>query len=107
MTKDEVIKLANDMAFMACIWIDDEGNEINDLVKFANLVADKARQDLREEIIYTWVPPSFVDFAIKTEREACAQVCDQLANKENSDDYRNAADWCSVRIRARGGHEAE
>lgn len=33
MTRDEAIQLANDMAFMACIWIDDEGNEVNDLVK--------------------------------------------------------------------------
>jgi len=48
-----------------------------------------------------------IRWAIRQEREACAKVCDQLANKENSDDYRNAADWCSVRIRARGGHEAE
>lgn len=33
MTRDEAIELANDMAFMACIWIDDGGNEVNDLVK--------------------------------------------------------------------------
>lgn len=44
MTRDEAIKLANDMAFMACIWIDDEGNEVNDLVKFAELVAAKERE---------------------------------------------------------------
>lgn len=41
MTRDEALKLANDMAFMACIWIDDEGNEVNDLVRFAQLVASK------------------------------------------------------------------
>ena len=49
MTRDEVLKLANDMAFMACIWIDDEGNEVNDLVKFAQLVA--ARQQARIEML--------------------------------------------------------
>lgn len=38
MDKEKVIDIANDMAFMACIWIDDEGNEINDLVEFANRV---------------------------------------------------------------------
>jgi hypothetical protein len=36
------------------------------------------------------------------EREACAKICDELANDENTDEYINGADWCSVRIRARG-----
>ena len=36
------------------------------------------------------------------EREACAKVCDELVNEENNGDYQNAANWCSVRIRARG-----
>lgn len=49
MTRDEVLKLANDMAFMACIWIDDESNEVNDLVKFAQLVASK--QQARIEML--------------------------------------------------------
>ena len=49
MTRDEVLKLANDMAFMACIWIDDEGNEVNDLVRFAQLVASK--QQARIEML--------------------------------------------------------
>lgn len=44
MTQEEIIDVANDMAFMACIWIDDEGNEINDLVKFAQLIAAKERE---------------------------------------------------------------
>lgn len=44
MQRDDVLKIANDMAFMACIWIDDEGNEVNDLVKFAELVAAKERE---------------------------------------------------------------
>jgi len=49
MTRDEVLKLENDMAFMACIWIDDEGNEVNDLVRFAQLVASK--QQARIEML--------------------------------------------------------
>lgn len=43
MNREEAIKLANDMAFMASIWVDDQGNEVNDLVKFAQLVADYVR----------------------------------------------------------------
>jgi hypothetical protein len=48
MKREEAIKLANEMAFMACIWVDDEGNEINDLVKFAKLVAAKEREACAE-----------------------------------------------------------
>ena len=39
--------------------------------------------------------------AVEREREACAKVCDELANDEKTDEYINGADWCSVRIRAR------
>ena len=45
---------------------------------------------------------AFAKQIAKLEREACAKVCDELVNKENSSDYQNAANWCSVRIRARG-----
>lgn len=44
MKRQEAIDVANDMAFMASIWIDDEGNEINDLVKFAQIIFEKGRQ---------------------------------------------------------------
>jgi len=40
--------------------------------------------------------------AVKAEREACAKICDELANDENFDEYINGADWCAVRIRDRG-----
>lgn len=82
MTREEAIELANDMAFMACIWIDDEGNEVNDLVKFAQLVAAK-------------------------EREACANICLGFAEHasinelEGYDAYRD----CEEAIRARAQAE--
>jgi hypothetical protein len=44
----------------------------------------------------------FAKLVAEREREACAKVCDELANDENTDEYINGADWCSVRIRARG-----
>jgi hypothetical protein len=40
--------------------------------------------------------------AVEAEREACALICDELVNEENSENYQNAANWCSIRIRARG-----
>ncbi len=45
MTREDIIKLANDMAFFASIWIDEDSNEVNDIVKFAKLVAAKERSD--------------------------------------------------------------
>ena len=45
---------------------------------------------------------AFYKLAVAKEREACAKLIDELVNEENSEDYRNAANWCSVRIRARG-----
>ena len=45
---------------------------------------------------------NFYGLAAAKEREACAKVCDELVNEENSGDYQNAANWCSERIRARG-----
>lgn len=78
MTREEAIKLANDMAFMACIWIDDEGNEVNDLVKFAQLVEAK-------------------------EREACANLCEDQAQEYYSDGSKRAMNYqCADAIRARG-----
>jgi hypothetical protein len=46
MKREDIIKLANDMAFFASIWIDEDSNEVNDLVKFAKLVADKERKEI-------------------------------------------------------------
>jgi len=43
-----------------------------------------------------------INQVVKAEREACAKLCDELVNEENTADYQNAANWCSVRIRARG-----
>ena len=45
---------------------------------------------------------AFAKLVAAKEREACAKICDELVNEENSEDYRNAANWCSIRIRARG-----
>ena len=98
MTRDEAIQLANDMAFMACIWIDDEGNEVNDLVKL--------------------IQSSYAAGAA-AEREACAKVCegislrssdrhDAMADDRNDEPIlymsgkENGAQSCADAIRARG-----
>ena len=66
MTQDEMIELAKQAG-----WQYAHGESgFEPLWAFAKLVADKTRQELREEIVYTWVPPHFVDIAVETEREA-------------------------------------
>jgi len=72
------------------------------LQAFAKLVEDKVRQELREEIIYTWVPPHFVELAVKEEREACAKVCEDNATDLSEGDWYSACINCADHIRARG-----
>ena len=67
-----------------------------DLERFADLVRADAIADERDK----WMERAAI--LIRGEREACAKVCDELANDENTDEYINGADWCAVRIRARG-----
>jgi len=49
MNRQEVIDIANQIAFFASIWVDDDGNEINDLVKFANLVVAREREVIADQ----------------------------------------------------------
>lgn len=78
LSDEEIIKLANDMAFMACIWIEDDSNEFKDMIAFAKLVAEEAA---------------------KREREACAKICDELGEKGY------VAEGCAKAIRARGDNK--
>jgi hypothetical protein len=61
-----------------------------------NLVAFKRLMDCDEEVL------RLVNSAIEAEREACAKLCDDLVNDENTIEYANGAYRCSVRIRERG-----
>lgn len=105
MTREDIIKLANDMAFMACIWIDDEGNEINDLVKFAQLVAAASRKETLEEMIYAH-PTTAIEKAVAYEREACAKLCEELRDDwlrglGRYEFMGEGADYCADAIRER------
>jgi hypothetical protein len=61
-----------------------------------NLVAFKRLMDCDEEVL------RLVNSAIEAEREACAKLCDDLVNDENTIEYANGAYRCSVLIRSRG-----
>jgi hypothetical protein len=105
MSQDEIIEMAKQAGLLDevngwDVWFPDE------LEAFAKLVEDKVRQELREEIIYTWVPPHFVDLAIKEEREACAlRAEDFLIDPEpnwDGDFWNQAVERVAMAIRARG-----
>ena len=74
MTREEAIDLANDMAFMACIWIDDNSNEVNDVVKLIQNVAAAVRKATLEEMIYA-NPTTAIKQAVEYERYECAKAC--------------------------------
>ena len=60
-----------------------------------NLFAFKRLMDCDEEVL------RLVNSAIEAEREACAKLCDDLVNDENTIEYANGAYRCSVRIRSK------
>jgi hypothetical protein len=76
--------LIHGIALDSGCWMEDTGNMVTDDIDLFSFSKSLAK------------------LAAQVEREACAKVCDELVNKENSGDYRNAANWCSIRIRARG-----
>jgi hypothetical protein len=70
---------------------------------FAKLVLEEATAEANARANASWT--LMCKKMVAAEREACAKLCDELANDENTDEYINAADWCAVRIRARGNHD--
>ena len=71
--------------------------QVLEMAREADLIDDTSASDW-----YVYQLERFAELVRADEREACAKVCDELANDENTDEYINGADWCSVRIRARG-----
>lgn len=84
MTNDEILDIANDMAFMACIWIKDDSNEFKDMVHFAKLVANAASAK-----------------AVKSERKECVALCKSIAAKSSINTFPKALE-CAEAIQARG-----
>ena len=51
--------------------------------------------------IYTEALIAFAKLVAEKEREACAKLCDDLVNDENTIEYASGAYRCSARIRER------
>ena len=83
MTQDEIIELARQAGFLT--------NEIKSYVISPYTFED---QDLYEEI------EAFAKLVAEKEREACAEVCDEIYI-HSIEDW-EGANWCGDAIRARG-----
>lgn len=111
-TQDEIIEIANSMAFMASIWIEDDSNEFKDMIAFAKLVAaaaaSKEREKLKNVAIFDrWYQE--LDAAVLAEREACesieyglAESPAMFATMSEYKSYRNGVEKYRAAIRARG-----
>lgn len=95
MTKDEAINIANSMAFMACIWIDDEGPEINDLVELVRRIEDKVTAEVYNRANSSWA--LMCEKMVANEREECAKLADEWVKA-----YPHPSTVIAERIRARG-----
>lgn len=84
LNEDEILDIANDMAFMACIWIKDDSSEFKDMIAFAKLVATAAS-----------------DKAVKIERKECVALCKGIAAKSSINTFPKALE-CADAIKARG-----
>lgn len=103
MTQDEIIEIAREIGlcrtqFNFNDWID-AGPSTLELVELAKLVEAKATAKEREKLknvalFDRWYQE--LDAAVLAEREACANLCDELGEKGY------VAEGCSKAIRARG-----
>jgi predicted nucleotidyltransferase len=101
MTQDDVIEMAREagLFYMDYIRVD----SMKQLEDFAHLVADKATEEANAKANESWTLMCKKMVAI--EREACAKVCDGLADmheKMNQWGSHKTADTLAQAIRARG-----
>ena len=91
MTKEEIIEMAK-----KCGW-DNPAINMSPLYEFAKLVAEKERDAFIAHAMTS--AEKAIDVAIKLEREACAEICDDL----DDDIVDGLAGWqYGEAIRARG-----
>jgi len=103
MQRDDVMEMAR----QAGIRLDKHNGgfvDASELKRLVKLVEDKTRKELREEIIYTWVPPHFVDLAVKEEREACLKIAESmsLTSANMNKTWRTGCRDVAEAIKARG-----
>ena len=102
MNRDDIIKMATKCGIPEFV---DNESQADNIIRFANLVAAAER----EQIIALNAPEierineyiKTLEEAVADERSACAQVCDEIANKPSNMVLGVALD-CAAAIRAGG-----
>ena len=92
MTTDDIIRMARE----ADLW-----GEIYAMQRFANLVAESVMPKEALAEMFEWGK----DAGRREEREACAEVCEEIAEDLIGMAYESIALDCAESIRARGKHE--
>ena len=95
MTKEEIIELAKQAGFE-----EHQAKFDTRFEPFAKLVAEHERDACTAHAITA--AEKAIDVAIKLEREACANVCEEMAVKDNLTNYYKVA---ANAIKARGNHD--
>jgi hypothetical protein len=103
MTNEDIIKLAMEYGFTG--GFDAQGNLTYDAT-FVEAVTEAiaaTRKETLEEMIYAH-PTTAIKKAVAYEREACAKVCDELAELNRFSETDSMWEWgeCAAAIRARG-----
>jgi len=103
MTRDDIVKWAQEAAIMPPDWGATE-NQWRSLEAFANLVATAERERIiaanAPEIEKVNVYIKALEDAVAAEREACAYLCDRVAEENRHVDEQ--AELCAFAIRERG-----
>ena len=104
MTKDDILTMASESYCWRINLSSDQTASLARLQRFAELVAAKERNR-------TWTQDHWTEYErsiAAAEREACAKLCDKLADhtaKEQDFHALAAAESCAEAIRARGQSE--
>jgi len=101
MTREDIIKLANDAELCQTIWIEEDCIELDSVIRFAKLVAAAAFPD---GVDAEWVARR-TKYAVEQEREACAKVCGKFADESlvcGDEDAVMCFEQAEDEIRARG-----
>jgi len=101
MKQDEIIEMARQAGGQVTTWVNHSTIQKTTTFRFESPIDYYVSGDYPEKYHIKFLE-RFAKLVAAKEREACAKVCGELVNEENSEDYRNAANWCLVRIRARG-----
>ena len=99
MTRDDIIKGAEESGW---VWGNLTKDQKECILYFARLVETATTEATNERANASWT--LMCEKMVAAEREACAKVCDELAELSRTSDTDSMWEWgeCAAAIRARG-----